>query len=280
MAGGKGGARHVSPTARWLLLLLFEVILVVGTSALSFALAGRRGPLEVFRSGIGRIFSRAEYRGPIILVLLVTIADVIESQFDDSLTGALGYEMTDWIHRLEGDWASRVQGLEWLPATWLLTFAYIIVLPVLLAAPIVLAAAEEKRRTFRALSLGLVINYLAGLPFYFLFPVREMWAGNPDHVRLLMDRVSPAIMESYRENSALDNCFPSLHTSLALTVPLIIGRTWGRPFAAAAWAAAIGVVFSTLYLGIHWASDIAAGVLLAVLAARLAQTLARRGDGP
>jgi membrane-associated phospholipid phosphatase len=264
----------LSPTARWLSLTGIELVLTLGVSLVFFAVFARRSPLAVFRDGAGRLLFRAEYRRFFVWVVALPIIDIVETSFDDRITAKLGYQMTGWIHRMEGDWASVIQRLEWPPATFFFTFIYVIVLPVLLAAPIILAAAEERKALFRGLSLGLVINYIAGLPFYFFFPVKEMWAGNPGKVQLLMDRVSPLIMESYRANSALDNCFPSLHTSLALTVPLVIGRAGGPAMAVATWATAILVAFSTLYLGIHWASDVAAGALLAVLAAAIARRLA------
>jgi membrane-associated phospholipid phosphatase len=106
------------------------------------------------------------------------------------------------------------------------------------------------------------------LPFYFLFPVKEMWAGNPEKVRLLVDLVSPAVMEAYRANSALDNCFPSLHTSLALTVAIVASRGEGRRAAAVLWILAVAVVLSTLHLGIHWLTDIGAGIVLAIALGR------------
>ena len=264
----------MSPAVHWLSLTGIELFLTLGVSLVFFAVFARRPPLAVLRDGAGRLLFRAEYRRLFVWVVALPIVDIVETSFDDRLTAMLGYQMTGWIHRLEGDWASVVQRLEWPPATYFFTFVYVIVLPALLAAPIVLAAAEERKRLFRGLSLGLVINYIAGLPFYFFFPVKEMWAGNPDKVHLLMDRVSPLIMESYRANSALDNCFPSLHTSLALTVPLVLGRRWGPAMAGTTWTAAILVAFSTLYLGIHWASDVTAGALLAVIAAAIARALA------
>ena len=267
-------------------LLIIELSLVLVSGLTFWATLRRRNPLGVFRDGLLRMARERPYRGLFIWIIALPAADVLQTRFDPAITAWLGYDLTEWIHWAEGDWAAIFQRWQCPAADWLFTFAYIIVLPVLLAGPIVLAAAEGNLPRYRALSVGLMVNYLVGLPFYFLCPVREMWAGNPDKVVLLMDRVSPALMEAYRMNSALDNCFPSLHTSLAITAALIASRGerlapvgGRRGIRALIWALAIAVVLSTLYLGIHWASDVAAGVVLAIGAASLAERITHRSTG-
>jgi membrane-associated phospholipid phosphatase len=151
-----------------------------------------------------------------------------------------------------------------------LTFAYIVLFPVLMLSPVLLAAAEGRLPAYRAFVKGIAINYVACFPFYLFFPVKEMWAGNPDRVRLLIDDVSPKIIEAYRSTSALDNCLPSFHVSLSVTAALLAWRTEPRPFALAAAAASGLVIVSTVYLGVHWLTDVAAGALLGALAAAFA----------
>ena len=250
--------------------LTVELLLALLTSLAFWAATRRRSPLPIFGAGLRAMLLRPEYRRPLALVVAIIILDIIQSQLDGAITAALGYDMTPWIHRLEGDSAAVFQRLEWPPATWAFGFVYIVILPALIAAPAVLAAAEDDLPAYRAGLRGFAWNYWIGLPFYFFFPVKEMWAGNPQHVRLLMDDLSPAIMEAYRANSAIDNCFPSLHTSLALTAALVASRVGPRSTARFLWPAAVAVVASTLYLGIHWASDVLAGCILAVIASRLA----------
>ncbi|MDZ7730656.1 MAG: phosphatase PAP2 family protein [Natrialbaceae archaeon] len=69
------------------------------------------------------------------------------------------------------------------------------------------------------------------------------------------------------------NVFPSLHASLATTVALFAVRT--REFyprwVPIAIFLAISVSVSTMYLAIHWATDVIAGVALAVISVRLAR---------
>jgi membrane-associated phospholipid phosphatase len=258
-------------------ILLPELALVLVACLAAWAIARRRSPLRVMLDGARRMLLEREYRFHLLAVLAVIALDLVESSFDDALTAALGWDFTPWIHRLEGDLAAGVQACAPLPLVLAATFAYIVLLPVLLAAPMVLAAAEGRRAAYRAHAAGIALNYIVAIPFYLLVPVREMWAGNPEKVHMLLDRVSPAILEAYRANSALDNCFPSLHTSLALTAALLAARGERPGFAGFLWASAAAVVASTLYLGIHWASDVAAGIALAFAVRPLAIAWGTRG---
>lgn len=257
------------------MLILLELALTLLTCILFWAFARRGSPFPVLPGGLRRIAAAPEYRNPFLWVVALPVADIIESNFDDALTEALGFDMTGWIHRLEGDLASHLQ-MDWLPAVYFFSYIYIVLLPALLAGPLILAAFEGKTAAFRSLAYGYAVNYLVGLPSYYFFPVREMWHGNGEKVSLLLDRVSPAIMETFRSTSALDNCFPSLHTSLALTVPIAAWGAWPRAVAVALWASAILIAISTIYLGIHWGIDVAAGVLLALFAGRIGLRLSRK----
>jgi membrane-associated phospholipid phosphatase len=64
------------------------------------------------------------------------------------------------------------------------------------------------------------------------------------------------------------NVFPSLHTSLSVTVAAMAYRTRDHYplWAPVAAVLAASVVFSTMYLAIHWATDVVGGVVLAGLA--------------
>ena len=249
--------------------------LVVSMTCLSWILARRQSPFVILWQALRRFLFEASYRGPILALVALLALDMLESRFDAALTVWLGYDLTGVIHRLEGDWAAQLQRLAWFPAICFFTFFYIVMFPVILVAPLFLAAAADDLRSVRMLTVAGVINYVVCFPFYFFFPVREMWSGSPDMVRLLVDQLSPAILQAYRTTSALDNCFPSFHTSLSLTVALLAGRLGPRPFAVAIRVTAGVILASTLYLGIHWACDVAAGAALALLASRMARTWCR-----
>ncbi len=240
-----------------------EILLTVGSTLLLMAFASRRATFRIVKEGLDRIFFLPEYRWPLCLAVAVMGINVVETHFDGKVTAALGYDITGWVYRLEGNLAAGIQQLSWQPAIYAFSFVYLVLFMAIMAAPLLLTAGIGNLAAFVALSRGLTLNYLIAFPFYIFFPVQEMWSGNPQNVRLLVNEISPAIMEAYRSTSALDNCFPSLHTSLSMTMAFIVSRYLPRPFCVAIWLIALSVLASTLYLGIHWITDMAAGLLLA-----------------
>jgi len=248
-----------------------EILLTAGATLLLMAIATRRATLRTLIEGLRRILFLPEYRWPLCVVLAVLCANFVETYFDGRVTAALGYDLTGWVHRLEGDFAAAFQHPAWGPAIYAFAFIYLVLFTASLTAPILLAAGAGDLAAFVALSRGVILNYLIAFPFYLFFPVQEMWSGNPLHVRLLVNEISPAIMDAYRSTSALDNCFPSLHTSLALTTALLATRFLPRGFCVAIWLISGLVIASTLYLGIHWITDLAAGGLLAAFVSWAAQ---------
>lgn len=262
------------------MLALAEFTLGCVAAFVLWTLVRAPSPPAIAWRGVARIVREREYRTPFVIVLCCLALDMLQCTFDDRMTAWLGYDATALIHALEGDAASVFQKLAWLPAIWVLAFFYVVMFPVVTAAPLLFLAATRRLAAYRALLAGVVVNYAACLPFYFFFPVKEMWAGNPGKVDLLLDRLSPAIMEAYRATSALDNCFPSFHTSLAVTSAIIAWRSCPRPFAWAIATCSTLIVVSTLYLGIHWATDVVAGTLLAIAVTRFLRAGAAETPAP
>src|SRR5262245_59876709 len=149
------------------------------------AIAARGTTPRTLTDGLYRILVRPEYRWPLCLVLAVLGVNVVETYFDGRVSAALGYDLTGWVHRLEGDLASVFQYPAWEPAIYVFSFIYLVLFTAGLTAPILLAAGAGDLAAFVALSRGVILNYLIAFPFYLFFPVQEMWSGNPLRVRLL-----------------------------------------------------------------------------------------------
>ena len=105
---------------------------------------------------------------------------------------------------------------------------------------------------------AVMLNYFIAIPFFLFVPVYETWVYHP-HVEFLIPHIYPSFEQEYRAMSGLDNCFPSLHTSMLATLALIAVRSKAgcsaksRPYVRGSSA------FSIFYLGIHWFLDAVAG---------------------
>jgi membrane-associated phospholipid phosphatase len=97
------------------------------------------------------------------------------------------------------------------------------------------------------------------IPFYNTVELHEVWwvLGRPD----VFNR--PSFMNAYTVKLNAQNCFPSMHTSIAFAVMLLALREKGPIFKWAMTAYTAAIIFSTLYLDIHWTIDVLAGMAFA-----------------
>ncbi|MFZ5590326.1 MAG: phosphatase PAP2 family protein [Bacillota bacterium] len=173
-----------------------------------------------------------------------------------------GWQLTRLIASLEGNLPVLVQSLANPFLTSVLSFFYIFVFPALILG-VYLYLMFTKRTGYALLLLCAVgVNYLLAVPFYLLAPVYETWYYNPQ-VKLLIEQVYPAFNHTYRFFSGLSNNFPSLHTSISTTVTLLAAYTREKRLCALVALVNLVIVFSTVYLGIHWLTDVLAGLLFA-----------------
>lgn len=115
---------------------------------------------------------------------------------------------------------------------------------------------------------GHLLQFPLILPFYNLILLREVWwvKGQPD----LLNR------QFATENDLLINvmnCFPSMHTSISFAMLLLALREKDRIFKYMMTTYCAAIIFSTMYLQIHWVLDVIAGMLFAYGTVKLADLL-------
>jgi len=105
-------------------------------------------------------------------------------------------------------------------------------------------------------------------------PVREPWHEGASGVLPLMDKVHPWLIDIVRPMSGLDNCFPSYHVSLTVSLMLIAWETGPRAFSRGVhWSGGL-IILSTVVLGFHWVTDLLAGVVAGVFIHVVAKRMA------
>lgn len=130
------------------------------------------------------------------------------------------------------------------------------VLPVLL--PFYRAfVTKDLKKMLRYLLSAHVFQVLLITPFYLTFHLQEVWyiLGHPDGMarNLTAEQAAGVTL----------NCFPSMHTSIAFAMFLVLLQEKNRLFKAVWGFYCICVVLSTMYLEIHWVIDVLAGMLFA-----------------
>jgi len=194
--------------------------------------------------------------------------DILERHFagDDESTREINY--TNWIFSLSGgairilqdrlDYSFVVDVFAVVYA-WLFTF-------LLYFVPILLLVKDD-RVNLRKYAIAMMFNYIILIPFYLLFPV-SVSGSHPESGITPLLYVDTYWGKMVTSVDPLNNDFPSGHVSLAVTSMLVFaweGREYRR-FYYFLIGVNIAVVFSVLYLGIHWPADVFAGFLVAVAA--------------
>ncbi|WP_218780621.1 phosphatase PAP2 family protein [Halorarum halophilum] len=258
-----------------LVAVLVQVFVVVTALCLAGAIVlAREGRVALLRTDGRR---RIREVGPAMLALgaMLLLNGLVRERVPD-VSWLIGVNITGYIHALEGGFVPWVQSFATPAATAYFSFVYVFGYTFLLVFPLLAYLLHPDPDHLRELAVAYGLNYAIGLVCYAVFV-----AYGPRN--LLVDQVEPLLYSTYPEYQTLvshvntnTNVFPSLHTSLSLTTAAFAVRTrrtypaWG----VIAPALAASVVVATMYLGIHWATDVVAGALLAALCV----TLARRSD--
>lgn len=100
-------------------------------------------------------------------------------------------------------------------------------------------------------------------PFYAFIKLQEVWfvRGEPD---MLLRGLS------YNDAAGWTlNCFPSMHTSIAFAMFLLVIREKNKTFKYIWGTYCLLVIYSTMYLKIHWVIDVFGGLIFAFLIVKL-----------
>ncbi|MGM0770901.1 MAG: phosphatase PAP2 family protein [Halobacteriota archaeon] len=170
-----------------------------------------------------------------------------------------------YMIKIEGDAVAYFQSFATPMLTYSSAFIYLIGFSFLLIFTFLLLMYTQQHEYLQEYTIAFVTIYLIALPFYIYMPVPVTGFTLPNVVPLLYN-MSPIILQGVMiVDPFLDNCFPSLHAALSVMAMLMVLRTDFRRFKIFAMALTIAILFTILYLGIHWITDMIGGVILALL---------------
>ena len=227
------------------------------------------------------IRERLREAGPAVAVLggVLAMNSFIRDMSTD-LSQLVGVRVTSTIHAIEGAFVGQVQTFAAPILTTYFSNVYVYGYAFLMIFPLVAYLAMEDQRPMRELTVAYILNYGIGLICYLAFIAYGPRNFMPDVVEPLLYTHWPRSQLLTSEINRNTNVFPSLHTSLSATVALMAYRTrdaypYWLPVAV---FTAGSVAVSTMYLGIHWGTDVVAGLLLAAFSVAAAIRIRQFGD--
>ncbi len=241
----------------WLLVLgLLHLILFVMSMFLFI-------PKKIFKTTIpeyNQIFvTHLKY---LLIIFGVVVLHLIEVNIlDPYFTNIVGVDFASNLQMLEDGvvyWFSQ----NWIPA--LVSFfvvIYIVVYPFTLwFSPLYFILTDDKK-AMKTLAYGLVLLYAIALPFYLFFPVTNVYTFYGAESAL--ETVIPNVEHFFYSTTTSNNCLPSLHVAMTLLIAKSVYVTKNKKYTYFAYFCAVSVIFSVIYLAIHWITDVLCGIILA-----------------
>ncbi|MBP2030124.1 membrane-associated phospholipid phosphatase [Methanohalophilus levihalophilus] len=248
------------------LLLIPALLLMVIAGYYIFVPADVRNS----RKNIRRLKRWAHFLTDILLYtipMLVVYALVHLQDIAASAVGIpAGQNYARYIMILEGDSVSLIQELATPLLTYVSGFFYLLMFPFLIVFTFLLLLYLQRYRATQEFVVAFILIYMFAFPFFVLFPV-HVTGYTLACVTPLLYNLSPIIAHGVRiVDPTLNNCFPSLHAALSMMAMLVVlHNVESRRYRIFSIVTTATILFTILYLGIHWITDLVGGILLAVI---------------
>ena len=208
------------------------------------------------------------FRFYIVIIIMVVLLHLVEvNLIDDKVTMVLGKDFAPLFYSYERLFFDYLLGLRVEPLIVVSVFFYMILYTFTLWFTPMLFILSEEEDAMRSLSYGLLAIYLFALPFYLFMPVTNVYTFLG--MESSLDRILPGIERFFYSVTTKNNCFPSLHVAVSLLLFRSSRYMRERRYSYVLLLSAFGVVFSVIYLSIHWLTDVAGGVILFALSSIL-----------
>ncbi|WP_247000593.1 phosphatase PAP2 family protein [Halosolutus gelatinilyticus] len=254
-------------------MLLTATFAIVGPRRLGVAIRGFRWRLRDCALPIGALI--------VVLALRWSTQDVFRRLerrvFGNNITQYL-FELDESLFFGEHP-VTLIQSLQSETLTTFFVFIYIYGYAFLLLFPLVAYFSLPEMDDLSNLLLAYATNYAIGLVCYVLFVSFGPRNYDPLLFEGLLYDNFPASSFLTNTVNQYTNVFPSLHTSLSMTVFFLAWTTRDRypPWTPIAGFLAIAISVSTMYLGIHWFADVVAGIALALVSVYVGQNYTVEG---
>ncbi len=215
-----------------------------------------------------------------ILFLTVSILFLVAVKIDPIVDARFGLDFTRKIYNMEGDVVTLFQTIQNPVLDYYFAFVYMIGFPFLIYFTPFLYILSKDVDSLKFAVIGYAIAIAIALPFLLFFPVHDIWWSSQNYgwyegrpVQFRLQEIWPSVIDVFFKFTTLNNCFPSMHSALSA---LMAYTAWIRNYRRYKYVAlllAMSIPIATLYLGIHWLTDVIGGEAVALISIVLAMKI-------
>lgn len=221
-----------------------------------------------------RLYSVSPYL--FVMFSILTVRALTQDHAHE-VTMALDVDVTWIIFGIEGGLVGQIQQIATPELSAYFGFMYLFGYVVLIAFPALAYFSLPSLTHLKELLTAYIVNDSVGISIYILLIAlgpRNLGRGLAEPI--LYDIHPEAAILTGTVNVPI-NVFPSLHASMAATAMFFAWRTRAiyPIWSVVATVYAVSIIFSTMYLGIHWFIDVFAGVVLAAIAFHIGTRVVR-----
>lgn len=173
-------------------------------------------------------------------------------------------ELNDTFSKIPFNDAGFARIFQTETLTWYFRFVYNTGFVFCTTLPIYRAAiSKDFKKIFHYLLSAHVLQIFLISPFYVTFRLQEVWFvnGHPDGLARALSPEAAA--------GVTLNCLPSMHTSIAFAMFLLVLREKDKIFKWVWGIYCLSVIYSTMYLEVHWVIDVIGGIILGYVTVKL-----------
>lgn len=221
-------------------------------------------PKRFFQCKEGDFFNMIRKNLPYLIIIFTVVGfHLIEVNVIDPVTTEwVGSDYTENIRGFEGDfvyWFSQ----NWVPAlVYFFVFIYIALYPFTLWFSPLYFLQTGNKNAMKSLAYGLLLIYAVALPFYLFMPITNVYTYY--NVGSALETAIPSVENFFYSTTTQNNCLPSLHTAMTILIAYCLSLTDNKKLTYIGYFTMIGVIFSVIYLSIHWITDVITGAFLAL----------------